>query len=115
VDLGDRVFHLDVVQGMKESTVEAYLVDRAKIAGAEVRKVKWGNRVAAPDRVLMRRPAYRWQPATIWIEVKRPGGKAKFPCDARERAQAREHKRMRDAGQVVVIVDCYEDVDALFR
>ncbi|MER1940618.1 VRR-NUC domain-containing protein [Castellaniella sp. FW104-16D08] len=113
---------------MRESDIEKYLVKRVNELGGEVRKVKWIGRRGAPDRLVML-PPYRLpsQPqngrvttpeiqqamaavlegrkaATVWIELKAPGGKAKPH-------QAREHERMRRMGQCVVVVDSMEGVD----
>ncbi len=102
---------------LKESDIEQYLVDRVKSLGGEVRKVKWIGRHSAPDRLVMlpfKRPDgtyFGWAAPTMWVEVKTPGKKATFPADFRERAQAREHERMRAMGQRVVVVDSFEDVD----
>lgn len=112
-----------------ESSVEDYLVSMAKLHGAEVRKVAWVGREAAPDRVVMMKVMERGvvqAPGaitladisggrTIWVELKRPGGKAKFPSNAHERKQDREHKRMRAVGQRVEVIDSFDGVDALFR
>jgi hypothetical protein len=92
---------------MIESTVEAYLVRRAREEGDEVRKVKWLGRISAPDRLLLVRK--------IWIEVKRPGGKATFPKNAHERAQDREHIRLRKAGHRVEVIDSFEQVDEVLK
>lgn len=115
---------------MKESDVEDYLVERVKELGGEVRKVKWIGRNGAPDRLVMlpfrdASPAVlarfavagpvQHLPATIWVELKAPGKKATFPADARERAQRREHERMRRMGQRVEVIDSFEGVDALLR
>lgn len=108
---------------MRESQVENYLVERVKALGGEVRKVRWIGRNGAPDRLVMLpeirkrirhdgpkgttyhdklvRPA-----ATIWVELKAPGEKAKPH-------QQREHDRMRRMGQVVVVVDSFEAVDGV--
>lgn len=100
----------------RESHIEDYLVKRAKAAGGEVRKLKWIGRDSAPDRVVMLPECEIGRYGdTIWVEVKAPGGKATFPKNAHEHAQAREHERMRKAGQRVEIVDSYEGVDALFQ
>ncbi len=113
---------------LKESDIEQYLVDRVKSLGGEVRKVKWIGRRSAPDRLVMLpeiRKTFRHdgrkgtsyinrliqKGRTIWIELKAPGKKATFPADFRERAQAREHERMRTMGQRVVVVDSFEGVD----
>lgn len=105
---------------MRESKIEAYLVRRAKEVGADTRKLKFVAHDGAPDRVLMvprhieRFGRFSTCP-TIWVEVKATGGAATFPADARERAQAREHKRMRDLAQMVVVVDSFEGVEELLR
>ena len=94
---------------LKESDIEGYLAKRVHAMGGEVRKVNWIGRKSAPDRVVMR----RCETPTVWVELKRPGGKATFPKNAHEEAQAREHDRMRRAGQYVVVIDSFEGVDAL--
>lgn len=99
----------------RESDVEAYLVERVEALGGEIRKVQWVGRNGAPDRLVMlpakmccqRGPEGR----TLWFELKTPGGARKFPSDWRERAQAREHARMRAVGQLVFVVDSPEGVD----
>lgn len=96
---------------MRESTIEQYLVERAKALGGEVRKVKWVGRHGAPDRLVML-PAYcvgnhRW-PRTIWVELKAPGEKPKPH-------QAREHERMRHMGQCVEVVDSFRRVDEVLQ
>ena len=94
---------------LKESDIEDYLVKRVHAMGGEVRKVNWIGRKSAPDRVVMR----RCETPTVWVELKRPGGKTTFPKNAHEEAQAREHERMRQAGQRVELIDSFEGVDAL--
>lgn len=99
---------------MRESDIENYLVERAQALGGEVRKVRWIGRAGAPDRLVMLPrsldPRKPWH-APIWVEVKAPGKAATFPSNARERAQQREHERMRKMGQRVVVVDSFEMVD----
>lgn len=95
---------------MRESTIENYLVNRVKELGGEVRKVQWIGRRGAPDRLAMlpfhsRNGAFS-ACATIWVELKAPGEKAKPH-------QKREHDRMRAVGQIVVVIDSFEGVDAL--
>lgn len=94
---------------IRERDIEDYLVKRVKSMGGEVRKVKWIGRAGAPDRVAM----LPWLYYTAWVELKPPGGLATFPKNAHERAQAREHKRMRDVGQHVVVIDSFAGVDEL--
>jgi len=103
---------------MRESTVEAHFVARAKAAGHGTRKVKWIGMNSAPDRVLMVKARKlcagidcAWcQPKgrTIWVELKRPKKDA-------EDAQAREHQRMREFGQEVVVLNTIEAVDAFME
>ena len=98
----------------QEAKIEKYLCGRVKMLGGEVRKVKWIGRRGAPDRlVMLPSRIYVWggdtrrsSPATIWVELKAPG---KEP----EPHQAREHKRMRDMGQRVEVIDSMEGVDTL--
>jgi hypothetical protein len=97
---------------MRESDSEAYLVKRVKELGGEVRKVKWIGRNGAPDRIVMI-PRYGIAHRTIWVELKAEGLAALFPHTPHERQQHREHVRMRNMGQVVVVVDSFAGVDAL--
>ena len=91
---------------MRERDVENYLVTQVKRRGGEVRKVKWIGRKSAPDRLVMLpdRGCY-------WVELKAPGKRATFPSNAHERAQKREHDRMRAMGQEVFVIDDYSGVD----
>ena len=117
---------------MRERDIEDYLVKRVKAMGGEVRKVQWIGRNSAPDRLVML-PAVKheaWdrqtQPSgicwaqdwtkparTIWVELKSPQTIKTFPADARERAQAREHQRMRELGQRVEVIGTLEGVEEL--
>ena len=103
---------------MQECTVEQYLVNRIRALGGEVRKVSWPGRKSAPDRVVMLpsklAKVFCFSTTTIWVEVKAPGKARTFPSDPRERAQAREHVRMRNAGQTVLVLDSFAMIDAMF-
>lgn len=98
----------------READIEQRLVKRVKALGGECRKVTWAGRRGAPDRLVML-PApsgfYNLNACTIWIELKAPGGAATFPKNAHERAQHREHERMRKMGQRVEVVDSYERIE----
>ena len=102
---------------MRESQIEAYLVERVKALGGEVRKVQWIGRRGAPDRLVMlphatmdfvdlRGRLHPGRPCTIWVELKAPSVEP-------ETHQLREHARMRAMGQRVVVIDSIEGVDAL--
>lgn len=115
-----------------ERDIEARLVQRVKQLGGEVRKVQWVGRNSAPDRIVML-PAQermiplsppnprgikvpmRIVPQTIWVELKAPGLAAKFPRNAHERAQQREHERMRKMGQVVHVIDSFEAIERILK
>lgn len=106
---------------MRERDIEAHLVKRVKELGGEVRKVKWIGRIGAPDQLVMLPTRFKpMQPlapgevvmdecmgaATIWVELKAPGEKARP-------SQVREHERMRAMGQRVVVIDSIEGVEEL--
>jgi hypothetical protein len=90
---------------MRESQIEDHLVKRVKELGGEVRKVQWLGRKGAPDRLVMIDNP-QTMTATIWVELKAPGEKAKPH-------QQREHERMRSMGQRVVVIDSIEGVEEL--
>lgn len=69
------------------------VVRKAEAAGFFVRKVMWVGRKHAPDRLFSRKDR-----GEVWIEFKRPKGKARA-------GQALEHERMRKAGMEVHLVD----------
>jgi CelD/BcsL family acetyltransferase involved in cellulose biosynthesis len=96
---------------MKERDIERYLCARVKQLGGEVRKVKWIGRNGAPDRLVMLPPYRNGGIATAFAELKNPDTIKTFPSDARERAQAREHERMRRMGQTVLVIGTTEAID----
>lgn len=96
---------------IRERDIERHLVKRAKELGGEVRKVQWIGRRGAPDRLVMlpthaAKGRMTFNEKTIWVELKAPGKKA-------EPHQVREHERMRDMGQRVVVIDSIEGVEEL--
>lgn len=98
-----------------ERDIERYLVKRVKELGGEVRKVQWVGQRNAPDRVVML-PMGHWKyGVSVWVEVKNPETIKTFPANPHERAQAREHERMRTLGQRVEVVGTYEDVERILR
>jgi len=108
---------------MREATIEKYLVRRVKELGGEVRKVQWVGRQGAPDRLVMGVACYcrlwpgddRGYVTHVWVELKNPDTIKTFPANAHERAQKREHDRMRKMGQRVVVIGTHEQVDELLR
>ena len=92
---------------------------QVKIRDGEIRKVTWIGQSKAPDRLVMLPNRADPSPSapghTLWVEVKAPGKGNTFPSDAHERAQAREHARMRAVGQWVFVIDSYEGVDRLLN
>lgn len=105
-----------------ERDIEKYLVDRVKAAGGEVRKVQWIGRRSAPDRLVMLPSDLRktgtltWTyiPARqVWVELKNPETVETFPATPHERAQHREHERMRALGLNVRVIGTLQQVDAL--
>jgi hypothetical protein len=103
---------------MLERDIEDYLVKRVKAMGGEVRKVAWVGRASAPDRVVMlprrrRGENSMWPEATVWVELKNPKTVVTFPANAHERAQHREHERMRKLGQRVEVIGTLEGVEEL--
>ena len=93
---------------MRERDIERQLVARVKALGGEVRKVKWIGRRGAPDRIVMLPvpPGTGGYRAPIWVELKATGVKP-------EAHQVREHQRMREMGQRVVVIDSIEGVEEL--
>lgn len=104
----------------RERDIERYLGKRVKELGGEIRKVAWVGRQGAPDRLVML-PERHWVlldsavVGAIWVELKNPETVKTFPANAHERAQHREHERMRKMGQRVVVVGTCEQVDEVLR
>lgn len=93
---------------MLERVVDAYLRQCVKRAGGEVRKAKWIGRNKAPDLLVL-------LPGKIpaLVELKSPDKMATFPSNAHERAQLREHNRLRRYGVRVEVIGTFEQVDTL--
>lgn len=101
---------------MRESDIEKHLVKRVKALDGEVRKVQWIGRRGAPDRLVMlpftvdyyRPDGILMSSPSVWVELKAPGVKP-------ESYQLREHERMREMGQRVVVIDSIEGVEDLLQ
>ena len=81
--------------------------------------MKWIGRNGAPDRLVMLPmtpcgTGWVTEGCTIWVELKNPQTIKTFPANAHERAQHREHERMRAVGQRVEVVGTIAGVEALF-
>lgn len=100
---------------MLERDIERHLVKRVKELGGEVRKVQWVGHSGAPDRLVMLPATEFLHPRTIWVELKNPGTVAHFPGSPHERAQHREHERMRAMGQRVEVIGTIEQVEELLK
>lgn len=98
----------------RESTIEDYLIKRVKELGGDIRKVKWIARDKAPDRLVML-PVYETSGESFYTELKNEGGHLKFPKNAHEEAQHREHERMRRCGLRVEVIGSKEQVDEILR
>lgn len=85
---------------MREADIEHYLTQHVALLRGEVRKLRWIGRHSAPDRVVM------LDGVTVWVELKAPGERP-------SRRQEREHRRMRNMGQRVEVIDTREKVDTL--
>lgn len=84
---------------LRESAIEAYLVRQVDAAGGMTRKASWIGRRGAPDRVVFLPGG-----VVVWVELKAPGKKP-------DPHQAREHFRLAQMGQRVLIIDSKEQVD----
>jgi VRR-NUC domain. len=88
---------------MLESKVVGHFIARAIACGGQVRKIKYVGQRHATDCLLVL-PVNR----VYFIELKRPGGKARD-------GQLREHARLRGVGADVRVLDTIELVDAFFN
>jgi hypothetical protein len=84
---------------LRESAIEAYLVRKVDEAGGMTRKASWIGRRGAPDRVVFLPGG-----VVVWVELKAPGKKP-------DPHQAREHFRLAQMEQRVLVIDSKEQVD----
>ncbi len=90
---------------MKESEIEAYLVERVEALGGVVRKVRWIGRRKAPDRFVSV-PSDHLAKLICLVELKAPD-------EEPDHGQAEEIDELRRAGVRVEVIDSKEGVDAL--
>lgn len=101
---------------MRESKIEAYLVQQVEAKGALQRKLQYVGRRGASDRMVVWPPFKARHPNTLdmswhhvdFVELKAPGQKP-------DGHQKREHKRLRELGCNVFVIDSYEAVDAYVK
>jgi len=91
--------------GAPEAKIEGYLRKRVKETGGAIRKFRWIGRRGAADNLVW----YKF-PAVALVEVKREGA----TVDPRSQ-QARDLRRMREAGWLVYVVSSHEEVDAMIE
>lgn len=88
---------------MREKEIETYLVQQCKTNDILTRKVTWFLQRGAPDRMLI-----TLNGTLVWVELKAPGKKLSAP-------QKREHARLSERGQRIVVIDSIAGVDELIR
>jgi hypothetical protein len=88
---------------VRERNIETYLRDQVrKAGGAAMKWISPGNN-GVPDRIVFL-PGGR----IVFVELKAPGKKPTA-------LQQYQHDRLRDLGQLVVVIDSREGVDALME
>lgn len=88
-----------------EGIVEDYFVKRVRETGGMVRKLKWIGFNGAPDRIVWWPPQHHALTADIFfVELKAPGEKP-------NKQQTEEHKKMKENGLRVLVIDTKEKVD----
>lgn len=90
--------------GKPEASVEDYLIARAKLVGAEIRKVGWIGRRGCPDRFVM---TLGENTINFWAEVKAPGKNVEPGSQ-----QEREITRLRERGEIVYVFNSRDQIDA---
>lgn len=87
---------------MRESEIVKHLYKQLHARGGEYRRVKWLGRNGAPDLRIMLPQLGGW-----WIETKATNGDVEIH-------QAKEHERMRNLGERVLVLDSIERIDEFF-
>lgn len=89
-------------KGVRESSIEHRVTERAKENGWLVRKLSWIGRRGAPDRLFMKAGV------VVFVEFKQAKKKPR-------EHQNQEHIKLRAAGMYVVIIDNVELGYEIFR
>ena len=87
---------------MKESLIEKHLIATVKARGGFTRKVVYQGRKGAPDRW-----CFFPNGKLVIIELKKLGEKPRIDQEV-------EIEKLREMGQRVFVVDCKEQIDALW-
>lgn len=87
---------------MRESAVESHFKKRVKERGGYAYKFVSPGHRGVPDRI-----AVMPDGVTLFVELKRPGAEP-------EPHQVREHQRLRELQQTVLVLDTKEQVDWYF-
>ncbi len=87
---------------MREADIEKHLVKAIEAARGVARKLKWIGRRSAPDRLII------LNGQVVFVEVKAPG-------ETPDMAQILEHRRLREAGALVFVIDSKAEADWLVR
>ncbi|CAB4198819.1 VRR-NUC domain containing protein [uncultured Caudovirales phage] len=104
--------------GKPEGRIEKALVARIKAIGGEIRKSVWVGKRGCPDRFVMLPTRHRVHVVTVaeglgrW--VRNPWVECKAPGEPLEDHQEREHKKMRDRGELVLVIDTLALIDRYF-
>lgn len=97
---------------MRESVIEKYLHDKVTAAGGTTRKFSSAHRPNNPDRIVIWPEGFigfvQYIATIDFVECKAPGEKPRP-------GQVREHKRLRDMGCTVLVLDTKEKIDAYVK
>lgn len=92
---------------MLERSIAKALRTRLDALGLLWRRVEWIGRSNAPDFVVMGPTEFAPDDHTVWVETKALGGHAR-------ESQEREFNRMREAGQIVLVINSLAEIDRWF-
>jgi hypothetical protein len=86
---------------MRERDLESYLKKEVEKRGGQIRKSNWIGSNFCPDRRIL---------GKCWVELKRPDGKGRL-----SKGQQNEIKTMREHGEIVYVIDTFQQVDLLME
>lgn len=104
--------------GKREAQIEKALVKRIEAIGGEIRKAQWIGRRGCPDRRVMLPRPWRQHLAKSHLDfdlgVQNPWVECKAPGEELEDHQAREIRRMREHGELVLVIDSLDQIERYF-